>query len=412
MAIDYVMPKLAMAMNEGTIAEWLVAHGEKVEKGQPLATIETEKVAYDVESPEAGYLSIVVEAGETVPCDTLIARFADTAEAALAPAAEVHSDTPATPDSTAQAPAAVASAPTAVPTTPAGPGTRIKASPLARKLAGDAGFDLSQITGTSPGGRIVKRDVLAFEAEAPGRAVPGGEQILAEIPLTGMRGTIASRMQESLHGSAQLTSNWESDITDLLARRQSFVQREETLGTRVSFNAFLIRALVYAIRRVPMANACLVDGKITVYGNVNMGIAISMPGASDYDSGLMVGVLRGVEGMGVVEIDLAMRALVQRVRSGNASAEDLSGSTITLSSTAGIGPPGLMSTPVLNMPNVALLGPSTPIERPVIVDGEMVVRTLLPLSLTFDHRALDGDPAARFMAALHDALEHPELLLA
>jgi len=392
MAIDYVMPKLAMAMNEGTIAEWLVAHGEKVEKGQPLATIETEKVAYDVESPEAGFLSIVVEAGETVPCETLIARFADSADEALAGAAAE----PAAP---------------IAPSAPA-PGTRVKASPLARKLAKDAGIELAHITGTGPGGRIVKRDVLAFEVTAPAAAHRGGEQILAEIPLSGMRGAIASRMHESLHSGAQLTSNWESDITDLLARRKSFVEREEVLGTRVSFNAFLIRALVYAVRRVPMANACVVDDRITVYGNINMGIAISIPGASEYDSGLMVGVLRGVENMGVVDIDLAMRALVERVRSGNASAEDLSGSTITLSSTAGIGPPGLMSTPVLNMPNVALLGPSTPIERPVIVDGDVQVRTLLPLSFTFDHRALDGDPAARFMAALHDALEHPELLLA
>lgn len=412
MAIDYVMPKLAMAMNEGTIAEWLVAHGEKVEKGQPLATIETEKVAYDVESPEAGFLSIVVEAGETVPCETLIARFADSADEALAGvAADAATETPAATDTAAAGGAAAEPAAPIAPSAPA-PGTRVKASPLARKLAKDAGIELAHITGTGPGGRIVKRDVLAFEVTAPAAAHRGGEQILAEIPLSGMRGAIASRMHESLHSGAQLTSNWESDITDLLARRKSFVEREEVLGTRVSFNAFLIRALVYAVRRVPMANACVVDDRITVYGNINMGIAISIPGASEYDSGLMVGVLRGVENMGVVDIDLAMRALVERVRSGNASAEDLSGSTITLSSTAGIGPPGLMSTPVLNMPNVALLGPSTPIERPVIVDGDVQVRTLLPLSFTFDHRALDGDPAARFMAALHDALEHPELLLA
>lgn len=408
MAIDYTMPKLAMAMNEGTIAEWLIDNGSYVEKGQPLATIETEKVAYDVESPEAGYFQIVVPVGETVSCDTLIARFAESEDEAKALAsAPSPSESPGSED----APAAASTPATALDQEPATTGERIKASPLARKLAKDAGLDLARIDGTGPGGRIVKRDVLAAESAIPA-ILPGGDRVLAEVPLTGMRGTIAARMQESLATGAQLTSNWESDITDLLARRKSFVEREAVLGTRVSFNAFLIRALVYAIRRVPMANACIGDNSITVYGNVNVGIAISVPGTGDFDGGLMVGVLRNVENMGVVEIDLAMRALIERVRSGKATAEDMSGSTITLSSTAGIGPPGLMSTPVLNMPNVALLGPSTPIERPVVVKGKVKVRTLLPLSFTFDHRALDGDPAARFMSALHDVLEHPELLLA
>ena len=131
-----------------------------------------------------------------------------------------------------------------------------------------------------------------------------------------------------------------------------------------------------------------------------------------YDSGLMVGVLHDVHRMGVVEIDIAMKALVERVRVGGASSEDLSGATITLSSTAGLAPPGMTTTPVLNQPNAALLGPSTPIQRVVMRDGEFVNRTMMPLSFTFDHRMLDGEPAARFMQALHECLEHPELMLA
>lgn len=404
MAIDYTMPKLAMAMNEGTIAEWLVSHGDHVEKGQALASIETEKVAYDVESPEAGYLHIVVEAGETVPCETLIAYFLAT------PDEEVASGTSKSADeanSKVEAPAVASSVGAA--TKP----QRIKASPLAKKIAADAGLNLGDITGTGPGGRIVKRDVIAAqESQARTSHSRGGTRVLAEVPLKGMRGTIASRMQESLQSTAQLSSNWESDITTLLAMRKSFVAREDALGTRVSFNAFLIKAMVYAIRQVPMANACLENDLISVYENINMGIAISMPGNSEYDSALVVGVLRDVDQMGVVQIDKHMRALIERVRSGEATADELSGSTITLSSTAGIGPPGLMSTPVLNLPNVALLGPSTPIERIVPVKGKKRIRTMLPLSFTFDHRALDGDPAARYMSALHDALENPELLLA
>jgi pyruvate/2-oxoglutarate dehydrogenase complex dihydrolipoamide acyltransferase (E2) component len=411
MAVDYVMPKLAMAMNEGTINEWLVQEGDYVEKGAVLATIETEKVAYDVESPEEGYLHILVAAGETVDCEVVIAQFAADEQELGELQAAAGAAAPATGSETPEqkAPTTVAVAPGPISST-AG---RIKASPLARKLAGQAGLELSALTGTGPGGRIVKRDVLAAQQQppTPAREAAVGN-VLARVPMQGIRRTIANRMTQSLQETAQLSSHWESDITDLLDFRAGFVAREEQLGTRVSMNAFLVKALVYAVRQVPIANSCLENDEIVVYHNVNLGIAISVPGATPYDSGLMVGVLHDVHRMGVVEIDLAMKALIERVRSGSATAEDLAGSTITLSSTAGLAPPGMTTTPVLNQPNAALLGPSTPIERVVTRNGEMVVRTMMPLSFTFDHRMLDGEPAARFMAALHECLEHPELMLA
>ena len=415
MAIDYSMPKLAMAMNEGTVNEWLVAEGDYVEKGQLLATIETEKVSYDVESPDAGYFHIVVPVGATVDCESLVGQFAESedelaklqAGAGMAPAAD--------PEATdvASAPTIAAVAAVAAPAA-RGVGGRIKASPLARKMAGNAGLDLAQVSGTGPGGRIVKRDILSAQERGVGTAPVqvGGNRVLARVQMQGMRKTIASRMLQSLQEAAQLSSAWESDITDLMAMRKSFVAREEQLGTRVSFNAFLIKAMAYAVRQVPIANSCLEGDEVVIYDNINMGIAVSVPGSTQYDSGLMVAVLHNVEQMGVVEIDKQMKALIGRVRSGEATADDLSGSTITLSSTAGIAPPGLKTTPVLNLPNAALLGPSTPLERPVVHNGEVVVRTMLPLSFTFDHRMLDGEPAARCMNALHECLEHPELMLA
>jgi pyruvate/2-oxoglutarate dehydrogenase complex dihydrolipoamide acyltransferase (E2) component len=410
MAVDYVMPKLAMAMNEGTINEWLVAEGDFVEKGQVLANIETEKVAYEVESPHAGYLHIVVPAGDTVDCEVLVAQFAETEEELARLQSGAQQAEPAAPDTAAPPVPNVPAAPDPGPTA----GQRIKASPLARKLAAQAGLDLAHIGGTGPGGRIVKRDILAAQATAA--AAPetrgGGERVLARVPLQGMRKSIADRMVQSLRETAQLSSGWESDITDLLAARARLVAREEQLGTRVSVNAFIIKALVYAVRQVPIANSCLEGDDIVIYDNVNLGIAISMPGSTEYDSALRVGVLHQVEHMGLVELDTSMKALIQRVRNGEASVEDLSGSTITLSSTAGIAPPGMTTTPLLNLPNAALLGPSTPIERPVVYQGEVCVRTMLPLSFTFDHRLLDGEPAARCMKALHEALENPELLLA
>lgn len=408
MAIDYLMPKLAMAMNEGTVNEWLAAEGDYVEQGQLLATVETEKVSYDVESPDAGYLHIVVPAGETVDCETLLAQFAADEDELQQLQNGAVSPALAAPDvGSVQSPAPKTAAMTVAP----GQG-RVKASPLARKMAAAAGLELALLVGTGPGGRIVKRDILAAQQSAATAPAAVGDQVLARLPLQGMRKTIATRMTQSLRETAQLSSSWESDIDDLMALRQSFVEREEQLGTRVSFNAFLIKAVVYAIRRVPIANSCLVDDEIVIYDNVNMGIAVSIPGSTAYDSGLMVVVLHNVDRMGVVEIDREMKALIDRVRSGNATAEDLSGSTFTLSSTAGIAPPGLKTTPVLNQPNTALLGPSTPVQRPVVKDGEVLVRTLLPLSFTFDHRILDGEPAARWMSALHECLENPGLMLA
>jgi pyruvate/2-oxoglutarate dehydrogenase complex dihydrolipoamide acyltransferase (E2) component len=412
MAKDYVMPKLAMAMNEGTVNEWLAEEGGFINKGDIIATIETEKVAYDLEAPESGYLHIILPVGETVDCGTLIGQFAESEDELQAlQKAKAAETVPA--DEAVPAAEPVAAVTQAAPQVPSG--GRIIASPLARKMAGDRNLSLALIGGTGPGGRIVKRDILAAVESGAGRAaVPtaiGGRIEKARIPLKGTRKTIAHRMMQSLQSSAQLSSFWESDITDLLAMRKKFVAREEKLCTRVSVNAFLVKAIVYAVRQVPIANACLEGDDIVIYDNVNLGFAVSMPGQSEYDSSLLVPVLKNVEHLGLVEIDKSMRELVARVRDGQFTEDDLTGSTITLSTTAGLAPPGHRSTPVLNLPNAMLVGPSTSIDKPCVVNGEVVPRTLLPMSVTFDHRILDGDPAVRFMSALHDALENPELLI-
>ena len=405
---EYTMPKLAMAMNEGTIAQWLVVDGSFVKAGDPLATIETEKVAYDVESPHDGYFFAAAKEGETLACDTLIGRFCPTDQAPNANQGEFEQVSP-----TVESP--ITSGPVGL-EQEVRDTARIKISPLAKKMAAQQGLNIAEIKGSGPGGRIVKRDILAVvaandrskgvakEASAPSE--------LARIPLTGIRGAIADRTHQSLLSSAQLTSNWESDITELLRVRADFVARSDVLGTRVSVNAFLAKALVYAVRQVPLANAIIEGEDIVVRADINLGIAISKQGDTPYDSSLVVGVLKNIQNLGLVEIDVAMRELIARVREGRSTPDDVTGSTFTLSSTAGIGPPGLMSTPILNQPNVALLGPSTPIERPCVFEGEVAIRTMMPLSFTFDHRALDGEPAARFMSALDDALKHPHLMLA
>lgn len=416
MITDFLMPKLAMAMNEGTVNEWLAQEGTWVEKGALIAEIETEKVAYEIESPHEGFLHITVSAGETVPVEVPIGQFASD-EAAYQ--SLLGGQTPAT--AAPEQPQAMTETAAPVESTPAAPamsGGRIKASPLARKMAADRGMDLAALSGTGPGGRIVKRDILAAEAQgvtAPSvSAPPALSQDSLEpvrIPFKGVRATIARRMVESLNTSAQLSSFWEVELDQLLALRQQFLNREEQLGTRVSINALLVKAIACAATRVPIANAEIDGDEIVIHRSVNVGIATALPGATEYDSVLVVPVLKNVQAMGVVEIDKAMKSLVARARNNELGPDDLTGSTITLSTTAGLSPPGLRSTPVLNLPNTTLIGPSTPEQKPVCRDGEVVVRTMMPISMTFDHRVMDGEPAARFGMALHEAIEQPGLML-
>jgi pyruvate dehydrogenase E2 component (dihydrolipoamide acetyltransferase) len=415
MTKNYVMPKLAMAMNEGTVNEWLFKEGEYVEEGAPIAVVETEKVSYDVESPSSGFLHIIVAEGETVPVEVTIAQFAETEEECAA----LNTGGAASPSSTAQAVTATeqvfeqAQAAAASPAT----GGRIVASPLAKKIARDGGLDLSAVAGTGPGGRIVKRDVLqAMESGVAAGSSPLATGPLVEklrIPMKGtVRATIARRMVESLQTTAQLSSAWESDITKLIKARKRFVAMEDQLGTRVSMNAFLIKALACALQQVPIANASIVGDDIVIYESINVGIAISLPGETQYDSKLMVPVLKHVERMGVVEIDKGMKVLFEKARNGQLSADDMSHSTVAFSSTAGLSPPGMQSTPVLNLPNALLIGPATPLKKPVEHKGKIKIRTVLPISLTFDHRVLDGSPIAQLAKHMHDCLENPELMLA
>lgn len=420
MATDYLMPKLAMAMNEGTINEWQVADGARVEKGDVLLTVETEKVAYDLEAPESGFIRILVAAGETVPVESRIGIIANSA-------AEL--DEPQVTAAAAKK-ADAGPAPAVAPDMEKSSGSsRTRSSPAARRLAKEGGIRIEEVVGTGPRGRIVKRDVIealrqrdmAPVAAAPPAATqavvptPGADGLteLARLPLKGTpRAAIARRMQDSLQNSAQLSTFWESDITELRKTQKMFAGKEAQLGTRVSVNAFIVKAMALAVADVPIANASLIDDVIIIYRNVNVGVAISLPGKTEWDSTLMVPVVRNVQAMGVAQIDKAMKELIARARNGKLTAEDMTGSTITLSSTAGLAPPGTRSTPVLNLPNAVLVGPSTAQEKMVVVNGEAQVRTMMPVSMTFDHRVLDGEPAARFINALHGYLENPVLILA
>ncbi|MCP5131219.1 MAG: 2-oxo acid dehydrogenase subunit E2 [Pseudomonadales bacterium] len=419
------MPKLAMGMNEGIVVEWLVSEGQQVERGAPLMQVETEKVAYDVEAPVAGWFHILVPAGETVPVESVIGQFAASAEeyAEIAGAAAPRGTTASTPamvfdDKLTSTGAVMGTVPAAAAT--AAGGGRIKASPLARKLARDRGIDLATLAGTGPEGRIVKRDVLAAEAvaQASTAAAPpsatGELSVKGTVPLKGMRGAIARRMTQSLQTSAQLSHFSEVDATGLLKARKSFIADADAYGTRVSVNAFVVKAIALACQAVPIANSAIVDDQIVLWNEVNVGIAVSLPGQGEWDSGLIVPVLRNAERKGLVQIDTELRDLATRAREGRLVPGETEGGTITLSPTAAMGGEAMYSwsTPVLNLPQALIVQPGMIMPRAVVHKGKIKQREMMPLSVTFDHRILDGDPVASFVVRLRRCLQAPELMLA
>jgi pyruvate/2-oxoglutarate dehydrogenase complex dihydrolipoamide acyltransferase (E2) component len=299
-------------------------------------------------------------------------------------------------------------------------GGRIKASPLARKLARDRGIDLATLTGSGPEGRIVKRDVLAAGVAEPVSTAaaplsqPGEPGVKATVPLKGMRGAIARRMTESLQTAAQLSHFSEVDTTRLLKARKRFLAQADNYGSRVSVNAFVVKAIAVACQAVPVANAGIIDGEIVLWNEVNVGIAVSLPGQGEWDSGLIVPVLRNAERKGLVQIDRELRDLASRARAGQLVPGETEGGTITLSPTAAMGGEAMYSwsTPVLNLPQAMIVQPGMIMPRAVVHKGKIKKREMMPLSITFDHRILDGDPAATFVVALRRCLQSPELMLA
>ena len=303
MAHDVTMPKVAMAMNEGTISEWLKAEGDKIEKGDILLSIETEKTAYEVEATDAGLLHIVAAQGDVVPVHTVIAKLAaDEAELASLGGGEVGA-TDAPEPTEAPAPRQTEQALTKAPAM-RGNG-RVLASPLAKRIAGQENVDLSMVTGTGPGGRIKKRDILAYlETAAPSRgpeyapSLPGQLREKTRIPVSGMRRAIKEGMMAAHTQQAMCPGAIEIEMENLLAVRRNFVERADRHGTRVSPQAFFIKALGLTARDVPIANAKMIDDEIIVYEDINVGIAIAVDGGHELLSGLMVPVIRNADRKG------------------------------------------------------------------------------------------------------------------
>lgn len=404
------MPKTGLTNTENTLDKWSVAEGDSVQKGQVLAEIESEKTTMPFESHEAGIIHLVAREGDTVAVGGVIAYLAkDKAEyealcAAAAPApasAAAPAEAPAAPavPAAAAAPAAPA-APAASPAVPAAKGGRIIASPLARKKAEKAGIDLALLTGTGPGGRIVARDVDGYRPAAAAVQAPTEP---VHIPLTPIRKAIARNMFNSLHSMAQTSDSVELDVTELVRLRKRLLEHEKTLGARITMNDLLSFAAVKMIKSHPLANASYTDKEILAFPYVNLSVAV----ATDY--GLTSPVVRNAHQMTLVELSHALKDIVTRARDKQLTPDDQRDGTFTLTN-MGIFPVDDFN-PILPAPQSCILGFGRCVEKPAVYQGEICVRTMMVLSVTYDHRVFDGGEVGSIMKTMKEYLEQPELFL-
>jgi pyruvate dehydrogenase E2 component (dihydrolipoamide acetyltransferase) len=415
MATPVVMPKLAMAMKQGKVVEWRVNQGDRVEKGQVIMVIETEKVTYEIEAPAAGYLHQVAELKKTVPVNQVVAWIAETEQelTSLQPEAPA-SVTMEQPSRTAEkAPAASAQA-----RTPAG--GKVKISPVAKKMAEDHGINYGALAGTGPGGRIVREDVeKAIEAAkrapvaAPGTEQGGemidGKRVKQAIPLQGMRAAIAEHMIRSLQTAAQLTTTCEIDMSELIRIRETFLTKEKEIGVRISFTDLIVYILARVLKEQPMMNSSMIDEQLILWEDVNIGVAVAVE-LGEMETGLIVPVVRNADRKSLGALSKEIKALTKRARAMQLLPDDLGGGTFTITNFGVFGVGYSVTTPIINQPEAAILGTGAVEDRPVVRGGQVVVRPIMPLSLTFDHRVLDGAPIGKFLHRIKELLETPHLM--
>ena len=447
MAEEFFIPKLGQTVEQVTLVKWLVEDGAKVSQGQEVMEVETDKAVFPVEANAKGYIHIgPYKEGEVVPVLTVVAvigkpedKFAAGAATTEAASQEASSGVAgAAQNQVAAVPAqaelsssqvfasprarkmAAAQAVDLARVTPTGGGgVRVaerdvvtylgqmpKATPVAQKMAAEAGVDLHGMTGTGPQGRIVKEDVA--RALQPSTAVSTPlpiSEVLERIPLKGVRGIIAERMGASVHTTARVTLVMEMDATELVAARTRLKERvEQTWGFAPGYNDLLAKVCATALRKFPYMNARLAPDAIELLGHVNIGMAV------DTERGLLVPVVQDVDKKNLHQFGAEFRELVDRARKGRSLPDDLSGGTFTITNLGMYDVDAF--TPVINLPQAAILGVGRIAPKPVARGESVVVRQMWTLSLVFDHRLVDGAPAARFLQYIKQLIEEPYLMLA
>ncbi|MDG6954431.1 MAG: 2-oxo acid dehydrogenase subunit E2 [Nitrososphaerota archaeon] len=400
--MEFKLPDLGEGITEGEILKWLTKEGDQVKEDQPIVEVMTDKVNVQIPSPRSGKVTkLLVKEGDVAKVGQTIMMIDDGGSGPISAA-------PAVPPRQPQQALAHAAA------LPLISGGQVIASPATRRLARELGVDISALHGSGPAGRVTDDDVrrsasgsatATVTVPAPPSAVKADprEEV---VPLRGLRRTIADRMSKSLRTTAQVTHVDEADMTELVQLRDAFRGSAEKRGVHLTFLPFIIKALVPALKEFPYANSSLDEqaGSIVLKKYYNIGIA------TDTEQGLVVPVVRDVDRKDIFELAGEISKLSERARSGQLSLDEVRGSTFTITNVGAIG--GLFATPIINLPEVAILGLQKIAKRPVVRDGKIEVRDTTYLSLSFDHRVMDGAYAARFTSKVIDTIQDTKKLLA
>ena len=403
--MEFKLPDLGEGITEGEILKWMAKEGDTVKEDQPIVEVMTDKVNVQIPSPRSGRVSrILVKEGDV---------------------AKVGQTIIVIDEGTASSPAPISSPPTPARPTPASPqpvgpavqgAQGVLATPATRRLARELGVDIAALRGTGPQGRVTDEDVksaagrspstvtVQAPASAPGAQMAGGKEEI--VPLRGLRRTISERMAKSLRTTAQVTHVDEADMTELVLLREAFKGSAEKRGVHLTYLPFVIKALVPALKEFPYVNSTLDEaaGNIVLKKYYNIGVA------TDTEQGLIVPVVRDVDKKDIFELAGEIEKLSAKARSGQLTLDEVRGSTFTITNVGAIG--GLFATPIINIPEVAILGLHKIAKRPVVRDGKIEIRDTTYLSLSFDHRVLDGAYAARFTSRLIETMQDTKRLLA
>ena len=390
MAIEIKAPTFPESVADGTVATWHKKPGEAVKRDELIVDIETDKVVIEVLAEADGVLAeIIKNEGDTVLSNELLGKLTEGGAAAAAPAAAAGDDA--------------------------------ILSPAARKLAEENGIDPNSIAGTGKGGRVTKEDVVAAveakknapaaaakPAAAPAAAaavVATGDRTEKRVPMTRLRAKIAERLVEAQSSMAMLTTFNEVDMTEVMALRSKYKDLFEKShnGVRLGFMSFFVKAATEALKRFPAVNASIDGNDIVYHGYADIGVAVSS------DRGLVVPVLRNAELMSLAEIESGIATFGKKARDGKLSIEEMTGGTFTITNGGTFG--SMMSTPIVNPPQAAILGMHNIIQRPMAINGQVVIRPMMYLALSYDHRLIDGKEAVTFLATIKNLLEDPARLL-
>ncbi|WP_018274785.1 2-oxoglutarate dehydrogenase complex dihydrolipoyllysine-residue succinyltransferase [Teredinibacter turnerae] len=412
MSNEIKVPTFPESVQEGTIATWHKQPGEAFARDEIIVDIETDKVVQEVPAPAAGVMKEILKGeGDTVTSNEVIALFnegeaaADSSEPAAPAAAEPASTGGSESDDSAD----------------------VVAAPAAKKLAQEKGIDLAKVKGTGKGGRITKEDVAAYKdepaaapapaqaakpapaaakASAPAVSVEGsGERVEKRVPMTRLRARIAERLLDATQTTAMLTTFNEVNMEPIMKLRSQYKDKFEKVhnGTRLGFMGFFVKAAVEALRRIPAVNASIDGNDVVYHGYQDIGVAVSTP------KGLVVPVLRNTENMSLAAIENGIRDFGLRARDGKIGIEEMQGGTFTITNGGVFG--SLLSTPILNPPQAAILGMHKIQERPMAVNGEVKILPMMYLALSYDHRLIDGKEAVSFLVAIKEMIEDPARIL-